>query len=54
MDDLLVVERLQSEDHLVENGPHIVLLGEARSLLCVIDFCLQITVVAVLHNDAET
>ena len=54
MYDLLVVKCLQAEYHLVENRPDIVFFGKSRGLLGIIDFCLKITVITILHNDAKT
>lgn len=53
VDDLLLVEGLKTQYHLVEDGPHVVLFGEAGSLFRVIYLGLEITIIAVLHNYTE-
>ena len=54
MDDLFVVKGLQAQYHLVENGPDVVFLRKLRSLFGIINLGLQVAVIAILHNDAET
>ena len=53
MNDLLFVETLEPQHHLIEDGPDIILFGKLLSLLGVINLALEITVVAILHDNAE-
>lgn len=52
MNNLLIVKRLQTKYHLVEDGPHIIFLCESWGFLGIIDFGLKITVITILHDDA--
>ena len=54
MNNLLLMQLLKPEDHLIKDRPDVVFLCESGSLLCVIDLSLQIAVVAILHDNTQT
>ena len=51
MNNLFIVKSLQTQNHLVEDGPNVFFLCETRGLFGVVYFGLEIAVVAVLHDD---
>ena len=51
---LLIVQRLETKDHLVENGPNISFFSKPCCFLGIINFGLQIAIVTKFHDDAET
>jgi hypothetical protein len=53
MNNILVMQSFQTQDHLVKYGPNIRLLGKARSLFSIINFGLQVSIVTVLHDDTQ-
>lgn len=54
VDDLPIVECLQTLHHLVEDGPYILLLGKLAGLLSIVNLRLQIAIITVLHDNVET
>lgn len=53
MNNILVMQSFQTQNHLVKYGPNIRLLGKARSLFSIINFGLQVSIVTVLHDDTQ-
>ena len=53
MDDLLLVQRIQPIDHLIEDAPDVLLLQVPHGTLVLIDLGLQVTAIRVFHDDAE-
>lgn len=53
MDNLFLVEGMQSVDHLVEDAPDVLFLHVPHGALELVDLGLQVTTISVLHDDAE-
>ena len=53
MENIHIVQRLQTLDHLDEDAPDIVLLKVGLLLLMLGDFLEKITIVGILHHNAE-
>ena len=53
MENIHIVQRLQALDHLDEDAPDIVLLKVGLLLLMLSDFLEKVTIVGILHHNAE-
>ena len=53
MNYFLIMECLKSQNHLIENWPHIIFLRESWSFLCIVNFSLQIAIIAVFHDNTQ-
>ena len=53
MENIHIVQRLQTLDHLDEDAPDIVLLKVGLLLLMLSDFLEKITIVDILHHNTE-
>lgn len=53
MENIHVVKRLQALDHLDEDAPDIVLLKVSLFLLMLRDFLEKVTIIGILHHNAE-
>lgn len=52
MNDFLIMKWFQPQHHLVEDGPYVCFLREARSFFGIVDFGLEVTIIAVFHDNA--
>ena len=53
MHDLLLMQRIQSIDHLIEDAPDVFLLQVPHGTLVLVDLGLQVAAICVFHDDAE-
>ena len=47
------MKTLKAQNHLVKDGPDIILLCELLCLFCLVYLALEITIITVLHDNTE-